>query len=357
MRIAAASDDRWAAMFREFDPSGAKIEPHGTLGYRPRPGTVFAYPNGTAAHINAAGYRGPLVTRDKPAGALRVVLLGGSTTHGWGVDDDETIDHYLRAELRRRFEGRQVDVINLGFDGYDAYQDFERLRTDGLALAPDLVIMNSGINDVRNARFAALRDRDPRSQLWGGVLDRLRREQREGPGLWSRVKRASYLARVPGMLRSRMQQREASTGARTATAPNVTGAADNFGVNVRRVIALASQHGAAVLVSTPPSSLRSRYSPGATSRQTYWIVDARTTQEIRDSLDARLRAIATGIPAGAGGYVPHALADSLFLDDCHLTPAGNAAMAASFAAAAEGLLRARPVSNAPTAAAASGGAP
>ena len=51
---------------------------------------------------------------------------------------------------------RRFEVVNLALGGYDAYQLFERMRTDGVHFAPDLLIINSGINDVRNALFAGL---------------------------------------------------------------------------------------------------------------------------------------------------------------------------------------------------------
>lgn len=55
---------------------------------------------------NARGFRGPVLARAKPAGALRVVAVGNSSTFGWGVNDDETypaqLEHALRAAAPRR---------------------------------------------------------------------------------------------------------------------------------------------------------------------------------------------------------------------------------------------------------------
>jgi lysophospholipase L1-like esterase len=69
------------------------------IGCRQRPGALLRYANGTTATANARGYRGPLIRVPKPVGTFRVVLLGESTTHGWGMSDEHRIDAYLRHGL------------------------------------------------------------------------------------------------------------------------------------------------------------------------------------------------------------------------------------------------------------------
>ncbi len=65
----------------------------------------------------------------------------------------------------------------------------------------------------------------------------------------------------------------------------------------------------------------------------YWVRDAATTQRYRDTLAARLRATAEH-RAAAGQrviYVSHLVPGRLFLDDAHLSPAGNRLVADDFA--------------------------
>src|SRR5438445_7054761 len=81
-----------ARVVAESDPMHVLIAAHGELGYRPRPNSVFRYGNGTVATTNSMGYRGPVVGIPKPSCTFRILLLGESTTHGWGVADDQTID-------------------------------------------------------------------------------------------------------------------------------------------------------------------------------------------------------------------------------------------------------------------------
>ena len=151
LRMYAHVNESFGHVYRGFDPLYSQVEPHGTIGYRQKPNSTFRYRNGTTATSNAMGFRGPIVLIPKPPGIFRIVLLGGSATHGWAVEDDETIDAYMRKLLSKRHQGATFDVVNLAFDGYDSYQLVERLRTDGLQLDPDLIIVNSRINDVRNA--------------------------------------------------------------------------------------------------------------------------------------------------------------------------------------------------------------
>lgn len=340
VRLFAHSGARKGRSLAEWDPLRMKIEPYGELGYRQRPNTAFEYVNGTVAHANAMGFRGDTVTVPKPSGRLRVVLLGGSTTHGWGVADDETIDTYLRTVLQERFPNRAVDVVNLAFDAYDAYQVYERLVGDGIPLQPDVIIVNTGINDVRNAKIPNLVDRDPRTLIWEAPLAQLRSEQSSGgPSVWTRLKHYSYTLRLPGFLSSQNHRRVEARAARKR-APNPE-AIDRFIANVARIDSVASAHGIPILYSSPPSAL-GWYDPRTMYRVSYWLSDAAETQAYRDSMACRLAMFAEDRAARGASviYVKHQLDSTMFLDDVHLNPSGNYAMARDFAAPSGDLIQA-----------------
>jgi len=363
IRVYAATNESFGTGIRQFDPMAVQIEPHGRLGYRQRPNATFHYANGTVATSNALGYRGPEVALHPDSGVVRIILLGGSTTHGFGVADDQTIDAYMRAILREKYPARRFEVVNLAFDGYDAYQMLERLRSDGLRLHPTVVVLNEGINDVRNAQFRNLRDADPRTLIWESVLARLRAEQAHGgPSLWTRIKHYSFVARTPGYVRDQLdrrrqeQERRAQASRAAASTAAADGAADGaadastggppypdaanfFERYMRQMVALSIDSGAAVLLSTPPSALRS-YEPTALSTRTYWIINAKTTQIYRDTLAARLRSIASSEQSLGHRvrYVAPAVPLPLYLDDCHLKPEGNRIVAATFVGAIDSLL-------------------
>lgn len=343
LRAYAGLNINFGERLRQYDLLSVQIEPMGPYGYRQRPDATFHYRNGTVATSNALGYRGPIVAIPKPRGTIRVVLVGGSTTHGWGVADSQTVDTYMRRDLAGRFPGHHVEVVNLGFDGYDSYQDYERIRTQGLKLQPDVIIVNAGINDVRNARFSHLTDHDPRTLLWAETVSQLRAEMAHGgPPFKARLKHDLYIARFASMIREILRRRrEAVLEDAHPIKPN-WGALDYFERNLRRIAALAADSGIALLVSNPPSALPMNYPDTATSMKGYWIKDAAVTQQVRDSLDARARSLVSDLK-GRGqrvAYVAHHLAPTMFLDDAHLNPAGNDAEAAEFSAAVGAILTA-----------------
>lgn len=332
VRLVARMDSPLARQLNAWDPYAVKVEPHGSFGYRPRPGVVFPYPGNARATQNEQGFRGPVVQKPKPSGTVRILLLGESTTHGWGVNDDETIDAYLRTDLAGRLQGRSVEVVNLAFDGYDTWQILQRLLSDGVALEPDAIVLNAGVNDVRNARHQNLADPDPRTLIWEGEMRRLRWEREHGgPKPWTRAKHYLYLARLPGVVRS---LRAAAQGGPRPAESVFPDAAEIFSRNVGRIADEAAKLGVPLILSTPPSVLTKAGAPRMEARS-YWIVNPEVTQAYRDTLAARLTAVARDRSARGQpvGYLAHDLPPGDFLDDCHLTAAGNRRMAADFATA------------------------
>jgi hypothetical protein len=234
------------------------------------------------------GFRGPEVAIPKPPGTLRIVLLGGSTTHGAGVDDEETIDAHLRRELRARYPGRPIDVVNLGFDAYDAACDYERFKLDGVPLEPDVVILHSGINVVVGARLESADTPPP--PYFEPAIRRLKAQQRgERLSAWDTVKHWSYAARLPGLVRWM------NAGPQPGPPQPRPGGIDRFGRELLRTAEIAPPR-AILLFSTPPSSLRFPNPPVAVPSGL--VVDAPTTQRYRDALDARVRGVAATVAAG-----------------------------------------------------------
>lgn len=340
VRLYAAFDSRFAKMMGALDPLVVKIVPSGDFSYRQRPYALFDYPNGTVATANTLGYRGPVVAIPKPPGTFRIVLLGESTTHGYGVNDDQTIDAAMRRLLAAEYPALAIEVVNLAFDGYDSYALWERLRIDGLRFEPDLVIVNAGINDVRDSQFNDLQDHDARTLLYSGVLRALRATARNGhPPLWVRVKHLSYIARLPGLVRTAIATKRDNLY-RLRHQPHLA-AVEYFGRNLQRIANLLADRHVPIVFSTPPSSLTTKYASADTSSRTYWIVDAGTTQRYRERLARRMAELAAELRRDGRPvtYVHPDLPPSLFLDDCHLTPEGNARVAEVLVAAIKPYIR------------------
>ncbi|HBQ10628.1 MAG: SGNH/GDSL hydrolase family protein [Sandaracinaceae bacterium] len=92
---------------------------------------------GVDVRYNALGYRGP-VEGDAPR---RIVVLGDSITYGLYLPYEET----FAAQLDERRE--DADVFSLAVLGWDTVNEVAALELDGLALHPDVVVLQVCLND------------------------------------------------------------------------------------------------------------------------------------------------------------------------------------------------------------------
>ena len=82
-------------------------------------------------NANAEGWRGPL-THPKPEGVKRIVVLGDSTSYGWGLSEEESWPALLQKYL-----GEDWEVYNRAVPGYTTYQGEILARTELKKLQPD----------------------------------------------------------------------------------------------------------------------------------------------------------------------------------------------------------------------------
>jgi len=102
--------------------------------------------------INNQGFRGPDFTIEKPAGVVRILTLGASSTFGYADRDDETYPHYLQERLDRDAPpGRRYEVINFAIPHASTANIVAMLRAEGWALEPDVLTFYEGINDSKEA--------------------------------------------------------------------------------------------------------------------------------------------------------------------------------------------------------------
>jgi len=122
------------------------------VNYRLRPGFQVTDREGAVTRHNRAGYRNSSEIGRKTDGTLRIVCLGASTTYGVGVADNDStypaqIEKLLNAEFRP--EGYdKIEVVNLGVGGYTSAEVLAELHFYALPLEPDVVLIQSSINDV-----------------------------------------------------------------------------------------------------------------------------------------------------------------------------------------------------------------
>ncbi len=101
---------------------------------------------GSEVRINALGFRGPEISREK-GGAFRIVALGESSTFGVTLTpQDRPWPELLEARLSELGCGARFEVVNAGVPAWTLADNLARLRRDVLPLEPDLVLSYHGYN-------------------------------------------------------------------------------------------------------------------------------------------------------------------------------------------------------------------
>jgi lysophospholipase L1-like esterase len=127
---------------------------HPYISYDMKPG--YGIPGEVT--INPLGFRGEEFSAVKPPGVYRIVALGGSTTYGIGLNDDETYPYYLQKELRKRLGTDKIEVINAGLVSATSAETLSRFLLKILPLEPDMVILYEGYNDLPPRMFNGFSD-------------------------------------------------------------------------------------------------------------------------------------------------------------------------------------------------------
>jgi hypothetical protein len=98
--------------------------------------------------INSHGFRAPDFEIAKAPGVVRIVALGGSSTFGFGSNDNETYPSQLQARLNERCKQKKYEVINLGIPHLNSSMIRELFVAEGIPLKPDIVTFYEGYNDT-----------------------------------------------------------------------------------------------------------------------------------------------------------------------------------------------------------------
>jgi len=109
-----------------------------------------AFLMGVQVSINSHGLRDREYSRSKPPDVYRIVMLGDSTTLGWGVALEQTVPKVLEAELNElHLPGyNRFEVLNAGVGNYNTVQEVTHYLTYERDFHPDLVILQYFINDA-----------------------------------------------------------------------------------------------------------------------------------------------------------------------------------------------------------------
>lgn len=125
-------------------PQHLCMRPDPVLQYRHREGfrgTLVNAEYRTRIEINSRGLREREISLDRVTGKPRILVLGDSFAFGMGVEAEEA----LPRQLENRIPG--TEVLNAGCSGWSTRQEYDFLRTDGMAFRPDLVLLVFCEND------------------------------------------------------------------------------------------------------------------------------------------------------------------------------------------------------------------
>jgi lysophospholipase L1-like esterase len=115
------------------------------LGYGLRPGLETTI-RGIPIRVNAFGLRGPETGAGPAPGVHRVLAIGDSATFGEGLAEADAFPAQLERELTAR-TGARYEVLNAGVQGYNTENELAFLRSRGLALQPEAIVLGFNLND------------------------------------------------------------------------------------------------------------------------------------------------------------------------------------------------------------------
>jgi lysophospholipase L1-like esterase len=317
--------------------STSKYRLSASTGYELAPGY-----RGRHETVNAAGLRGAeIAARDERT--LRILCMGGSTTWGHKVDDDETWPYALQLQLREVL-GAPVEVLNGGVSGWGLEQILRDLQDGRLrTLQPDLVLVFSGWNAAfmaENAQVTSFRrelaaPRLPRALAQSALALRVRRWKDE---------------LAPRATTADKDQADARVAFRR-------GNAEAFGSLVPELVSLCASRGVRLALIRFPSLVQRDIPQDAEARAAYerplrYRDDAGTSDEEFLRIGRELYAAALGPVEQAAGQGDVVLLDvaaamlerlpadpvqadrtwaGYWRDQSHFTPRGNAALAEALA--------------------------
>ncbi len=108
-------------------------------------------------NINSLGFRGGEL-RARKKNTFCVAVLGGSTVFGSSQADDQTIPYFLERGLQKSHPELDVQVCNLGIEGYTIQREIALAKLLRDRVKPDLVIFYDGWNDMSMAYHIDYKD-------------------------------------------------------------------------------------------------------------------------------------------------------------------------------------------------------
>jgi hypothetical protein len=103
--------------------------------------------HGARIITDAQGHRVPKDMTSVPKDAMRIAVLGDSSSFGWGVDYECSYPYLYRQEMARLTQA-PIDMANFSVPAYDSRQEARTFQTKVLPYKPDLLILHHDDNDA-----------------------------------------------------------------------------------------------------------------------------------------------------------------------------------------------------------------
>jgi len=324
-----------SAYTRFVEKIGKAYRPHPVLIVAGRPNAVLEAA-GHVVHFNTRGQRVTNV-RDvpvpKPTGTYRVLCEGGSTTFDLlAADDAGTWPARLGTLLRPT-----ADVVNGGFPGWTSLESLLSLATRDIDLAPDLVVVFSGVNDLQPAGHVPFAP-----DYSEGHAEILPRVTGVAPVPVRFVSRLVFVEWLRGRLKPRGEP-AAAAGYTPSYAWNGGPKRDDIPAeavavyerNLRSTIAVAASRGARTLLVAQTARLRAGQEASDRAWLEGWTPGLTPTGYLAGL--ARYNAVARklgdeGIALFFDPFAGEAFGDVHFQDPVHFSAAGSALFAKTLAA-------------------------
>lgn len=195
----------------------------------------------------------------KPLGGLRIVVLGSSAAHGFGMSQNGAFAHRLQQLLEPLYPRRMIEVLNLGVVAWSSQQHLWLARRVLEPLAPDLLILYAGNNELAEAATVRRYFPPERYRRWLQVT-----------GLERSLSQLRLFVLLRGLASSAQKRGEGADSALPLTdLPRLEDAqvarldsvardfaAQNFALNVGRMAALAEQAHVPLVLMTVGANLR-----------------------------------------------------------------------------------------------------
>jgi len=120
--------------------------PDPVIGFELKPNLAL-YMNNALILTDAEGHRIPSHPVRVPPNAVRIAVVGDSSSFGWGVNYEDSYP-YLYRQAMERTTNVPVELKNFSVPAYDSKQEARVFLTKILPYKPDLVILHHDNNDA-----------------------------------------------------------------------------------------------------------------------------------------------------------------------------------------------------------------